>query len=150
MSDGDSDEEMAAALERELENAAESERAVAERPRSPPPPAPAPPQPAASPAQKRRRTVRRRSVSGPSAAPSPPRADETADDADAGYMWGMNVVTGVERSDQHATDPGGTSSAATRPLVRLTYGSYCGMELSRTELTRIKADERAELVAKRK
>ena len=149
MSDDDSDEEMAAALERELENVAESERAVAERPRSPPPPAP-PPRPAASPAQKRQRTVRRRSVSGPSAALSPPQAEETVDDVDVGYIWGMNVVTGIERSGQHPADPAGASSAALRPLVRLTYGSYCGMELSRAELARIKADERAELVAKRK
>ena len=159
MGDDESDDEFAAALERELENAAaagESESVAAQRPSSPPPPAPAPPQPAASPSQKRQRTVvRRRSVSGPSSTPSetgggsgpsdasaPPRADAGADGGDVGFMWGMDVVTGMSA--------GGTSSPSHRPAVQLTYGSYRGMVVSGAEMARIKADERAELVAKKK
>ena len=88
----------------------------------------------------------------------------------AGYMWGMNIITGKSREEEEAeaeaaaqlsSDGGGGSGvrrhasrggdrADAGKLVELRYGSYQGVQLSVAEVRRIKAEECRELLGRRK
>jgi len=92
----------------------------------------------------------------PSAAPLPPWASASASDDDVGYMWGMNIVTGrmMEEDSSRAKPRHEETSAAAAPerktLVQLSYGSYRGVQLSSSELRRIKAQECAQMLRQKK
>ena len=151
-----SDDDFAAQLEKEMEEAAAREEAAAK-----PEPVPQPEMPqdqagcsSSAPPRKRRGVVRRRAPSAPTqAAPSSSggaASNQAQDDevGEVGYLWGMNVVTGELQDD--AGDPGADDGASSAPMVQLTYGSYRGVELSSAEVARIKAAERKQLVAAKK
>ena len=80
-------------------------------------------------------------------APAPPPAEAEEDDEEAGYMWGMNIVTGQssdkeKRPSGRAVDP--------NAMVQLRYGSYGGLQLSSGAVRRIKIEERRATLAAKK
>ena len=73
------------------------------------------------------------------------REDESSEaDSEVGYMWGMNITTG------EAIDDASTKTTSKKPMVQLRYGTYGGLELGRSEVRRIKAEEKGKLLAARK
>jgi len=79
-------------------------------------------------------------------------ADEGDEEEDeVGFLWGMNIVTGAVRND--ASGGAGASEAEVRKergLVQFSYGTYEGVQLSVAEVRKLKAEERASLLASRK
>jgi hypothetical protein len=89
--------------------------------------------------------------------------DEAEDDEAAGYMWGMNILTGRTREEDEAAglvarrkkrggeeDLDGGRRAKARQMVQLSYGNYQGLQLGRSELRRIKAEECEAMLSRRK
>lgn len=60
--------------------------------------------------------------------------DEDGDEA-AGYMWGMNILTGRSREQDEA------DGLIHKRTTQLRYGSYQGLQLGASEVRRIKAEE---------
>ena len=96
-----------------------------------------------------------------------PAADDGDEGNDAaGYIWGMNIVTGKSREEEEAeaaaaaahassarggeTDGAGEPSKRSQALVQLRYGTYQGLELSANEVRRIKAEECRAMLSRRK
>ena len=70
------------------------------------------------------------------------------DDDAAGYMWGMNILTGRTREEDEAA--GRVAPAANSQLVQLRYGSYQGVQLSMSEIRRIKAEESQTMLTRKR
>ena len=80
-------------------------------------------------------------------APAPPPAEAEEDDEEAGYMWGMNIVTG-QSSDKESRPSG--RAVDPNAMVQLRYGSYGGLQLSSGAVRRIKIEERRATLAAKK
>ena len=80
-------------------------------------------------------------------APAPPPAEAEEDDEEAGYMWGMNIMTG-ESSDRESRPSG--RAVDPNAMVQLRYGSYGGLQLSSGAVRRIKIEERRATLAAKK
>ncbi|KAL3916945.1 MAG: hypothetical protein SGPRY_006608 [Prymnesium sp.] len=83
-----------------------------------------------------------------------------SDNDHVGYIWGMNIVTGrsieeessrLEPSDvgKHIAE-GSSKGLEDMELVQLSYGSYQGVQLSASELRKIKAQECAQILREKK
>lgn len=68
--------------------------------------------------------------------------DEISENGNAGYMWGINFVTGRTIEEEDASQA--------QDLVKLSYGSYMGVQLSTSELRKIKAQECAQILRNKK
>jgi RNA polymerase II C-terminal domain phosphatase-like 3/4 len=80
-------------------------------------------------------------------------AEDEAEEAEqdgVGYLWGMNIVTGEVRGDTTGSEASDAEARRRRGLVQFTYGTYEGVELSASEVRKLKAEERASLLASRK
>ena len=78
--------------------------------------------------------------------------DDGDGDEAAGYMWGMNIVTGqtLEQDKAQRQGHGERASQKEKPLVELRYGTYQGLQLSAAEVRRIKAEEGEAMLTRRK
>ena len=79
--------------------------------------------------------------------PPPPPAEAEEDEEEAGYMWGMNIVTG-QSCDTESTPSGRARDP--NAMVQLRYGSYGGLQLSGGAVRRIKIEERRATLAAKK
>lgn len=108
------------------------------------------------PSAKRRAVARRRTPAATTAAEASSCDRAWAEEAlpshqaegedEVGYLWGMNIVTG-ELRDQL---PGDDDEKRKEGLVQFSYGTYEGVQLSHSEVAKLKAEERASLIASRK
>eukprot|EP00962_Isochrysis_galbana_P011022 scaffold3088_cov107-Isochrysis_galbana.AAC.1 len=76
--------------------------------------------------------------------------EEEAEQDEVGYLWGMNIVTGEVRDDTTGNEASDAEARRRRGLVQFSYGTYEGVELSASEVRKLKAEERASLLASRK